>query len=202
VARDCIDKWIDKNRHKVASDMRKRRDEEERAKLAAQTIANVEEESEDEEVVDPDAVTLKVRIEGKKKIHEVAMTANNTLGMIFEKLPSTLVDDEDFQIVCAAKRLMIKFVTPKPCHKVCDHSGLVPSASIVLKVGNQEKVESSSNFKERIITQKSLKKGSHSMHSIGIYAKDDNLRGNLVDGGGGVMYEQEVTDDEEEGKKS
>ena len=40
------------------------------------------------------------------------------------------------------------------------------------------------------------------MHSIGIYAKDDNVKGNLVDGGGGVMYEQEVTDDEEEGAEN
>lgn len=200
VARDCIDKWIDKNRHKVASDMRKRRDEEERAKLAAQTAAIVEDESEDENIVDPDAVTLKVRIEGKKKVHEVAMNANDTLGMIFEKLPSTLAAGEDFQIVCAAKKLMIKSGDTKSLSQSLRSLGLVPSASLVLKIGNQEKVESPSTFKERgVAAQKSLKKGSHSMHSIGIYAKDDNLRGNLVDGGGGVMYEQEVTDDEEDG---
>ncbi|KAI2494179.1 thioredoxin [Fragilaria crotonensis] len=28
VARDCVDKWIDKNRHTVAADLRKRKDEE------------------------------------------------------------------------------------------------------------------------------------------------------------------------------
>jgi hypothetical protein len=37
------------------------------------------------------------------------------------------------------------------------------------------------------------------MHSIGVYAKDDNNKGEHIDGGGGVTYEQDVTDDEGEG---
>ena len=42
------------------------------------------------------------------------------------------------------------------------------------------------------------KKGEHTMHSIGVYAKDDNAKGELIDGGGGVWYEHDVSDDEKE----
>ena len=51
--------------------------------------------------------------------------------------------------------------------------------------------------------KKNLKKGSHTMQSIGIYAKDDNNKAELIDGGGGVWYEHDVSDDEgEEEEKS
>jgi hypothetical protein len=36
------------------------------------------------------------------------------------------------------------------------------------------------------------------MQSVGIYGKDDNAKGELIDGGGGTLYEHDVTDDEEE----
>ena len=34
------------------------------------------------------------------------------------------------------------------------------------------------------------------MQSIGVYAKDDNNKAELIDGGGGVWYEHDVSDDE------
>jgi len=36
------------------------------------------------------------------------------------------------------------------------------------------------------------------MQSVGIYSKDDDAKAELIDGGGGVWYEHDVTDDEEE----
>ena len=40
------------------------------------------------------------------------------------------------------------------------------------------------------------------MASVGIYSKDDNAKGELIDGGGGVWYEHDVTsDDEGEGEQ-
>mmetsp|Transcript_27415 Transcript_27415/g.40477 ORF Transcript_27415/g.40477 Transcript_27415/m.40477 type:complete len:615 (-) Transcript_27415:665-2509(-) len=80
VARDCIDKWIDKNRHKVAVANRKRKDEAARSKLVAEgsNISGSKEEDNEEEI-DPDAVVLKVRLEGKKKIHELEMRADDPL---------------------------------------------------------------------------------------------------------------------------
>jgi hypothetical protein len=36
------------------------------------------------------------------------------------------------------------------------------------------------------------------MQSVGIYGKDDNSKGELFDGGCGVLYEQVVSNDEEE----
>jgi thioredoxin len=204
VARDCIDKWIDKNRHKVAADLRKRKDEEDRMKLATLTAAVVDKEAEgdEEEDVNPDAVALKVRFEGKKKMHEIEMHADDLLSMIFDKLPIVLAAGEEFQITCVAKKLIVKSTDSDKFAQSLRSLGLAPTAAIVIKIGSQEKAESSSNLKERVAAQKRIKKGSHSMHSIGIYAKDDNVKGNLVDGGGGVMYEQEVTDDEEEGTEN
>ena len=36
------------------------------------------------------------------------------------------------------------------------------------------------------------------MQSIGVYSTEDNAKGELIDGGGGTWYEQDVSDDEEE----
>jgi thioredoxin len=204
VARDCIDKWLNTNRHKVAADMRKRKDEEARVKLAAEAELagdDEEEEEEEEEDVDPDAVTLKVRVEGKKKINEVQMHADDSLSMVIEGI-SSAEEGEDFQITCVAKKLMVKSGDTKTLSQSLRSLGLTPTATLVVKIGNQEKTESTSNLKERVAAQKNVKKGSHSMHSIGVYAKNDNLKGELIDGGGGVMYEQDVTDDEDEGAEN
>merc|ERR1712157_164354 len=77
--------------------------------------------------------------------------------------------------------------------------GLTPAASLVIKIDSIEKQESkTSSLKERVSAQKTLKKGSHTMQSIGVYAKDDNAKGEVIDGGGGVLYEQDVTDDDDE----
>ena len=43
---------------------------------------------------------------------------------------------------------------------------------------------------------------AHTMQSIGIYAKDDNNKAELIDGGGGVWYEHDVSDDEGEGEET
>ena len=73
----------------------------------------------------------------------------------------------------------------------------MPSASIVLRVGSRESAPETS-LKDRAAEKQARKKGSHTMQSIGVYAKDDNNKGELIDGGGGVWYEQDVTDDEAE----
>jgi hypothetical protein len=76
---------------------------------------------------------------------------------------------------------------------------LMPAAAIVVKVGAGNAATDASSLKDRA-AEKKRKKGSHTMQSIGIYAKDDNNKGELVDGGGGTCYEQDVSDDEEEAK--
>lgn len=40
------------------------------------------------------------------------------------------------------------------------------------------------------------------MQSIGVYAKDDNNKAELIDGGGGVWYEHDISDDEDEGDEN
>jgi len=78
---------------------------------------------------------------------------------------------------------------------------LIPKASLVIKFTSADTEErSSGNLRERAAKQKK-KKGAHTMQSIGVYSKDDNVKGNIVDGGGGTCYEQDVTDDEEEQPK-
>jgi hypothetical protein len=49
-----------------------------------------------------------------------------------------------------------------------------------------------------VALKKKKKKGSYNMQSIGLCAKDDNAKGELIDGGGGTLYEQDVTDDEQD----
>ncbi|KAI2494178.1 thioredoxin [Fragilaria crotonensis] len=135
-------------------------------------------------------------------MHSIEMHADDSLGMIIGKLPVTINDGEEFQITSVAKKLIVKSVERDKLALSLRSLGLTPTAAIVVKIGSQAKTESPSSLKDRVAANKNLKKGSHSMHSIGLYAKDDNVKGNLVDGGGGVMYEQEVTDDEDEGAEN
>jgi len=198
VSRDCIDKWIDRNRQKIAAAARKRRDDLERQRLAEEAAeASDEEEEEEEEIeVDPDAVSIKLRIEGKKKVHEFDFRADDPLSRIVDSLPVD-VEGEDVQLTCVAKRLVVKSSDATAMGKSLRDHGLVPAASIVVKIGDGSRSEGS-DLKERAAAQKSKKKGSHTMQSVGIYSKDDNAKSELIDGGGGVWYEHDVTDDEAE----
>ena len=198
VSRDCIDKWIDRNRQQIAAAARKRRDDIERQRLAEEAAEASDEEEDEEEIeVDPDAVSIKLRIEGKKKVHELDLRADDPLSLIIDSLPID-VEGEDVQLTCAAKRLVVKSSDAASMGKSLRDHGLVPAASIVVKIGEGSQSGRNSSLKERAAAQKSKKKGSHTMQSVGIYGKDDNAKGELIDGGGGVWYEQDVTDDEAE----
>ena len=200
IARDSIDKWVDRNRHTLAAAARKRKDEEERTRLAAEAAANpvTADEDEEEEETDPNAVVLKVRLEGKKKIHELNLQADDTLDAVLEALSVDSEDGENVQIVCAAKRMIVKASDDAAMGMSLRELSLFPAASIVVKTGSVDRTTSSS-LKDRAATPKK-KMGSHTMQSVGIYGKDDNAKGELVDGGGGTLYEQDVTDDEDEGE--
>lgn len=194
VARDCIDNWLDKSRYEVAKATRKRKDEEARAQLQLDVD---EEESEEEEVeeVDPNACKLKIRMEGKKKVHEVELHADYPLSAVLDNLPVDVGDDEDVQITCVAKRLVIKSRSDERMDKSFRDLGLSPAAALVVTVGEKAKADASTLSKRA--SQKKKKKGSHTMQSVGIYAKDDNAKAELIDGGGGVWYEHDVSSDDE-----
>jgi thioredoxin len=205
VAKNCIDKWIDTTRYDVAKAARRRQDEEDRQKLLAERAAagdvDDESEEEEEEEVDPNACTLKLRMDGKKKVHSIELQAGDPLSVVLDQLPEPIPEGREVQITCVAKRLVVKSSDTSIMSKSLLELGLAPTAAIVVKVGAREKEDSSSGrLSERAAAQKKKKKktGSHSMHSIGVYAQDDNAKGELVDGGGGTWYEQDVTDDEEE----
>jgi hypothetical protein len=201
VARDCIDKWIDNNRYNIGKAARKRKDEDEKARLHAEGAFDVEEEDSDdepEEEVDPNVCSLKLRLTGKKKVHDVILQADEPLKAILKSLPVSVKDDDEVQITCIAKRLVIKSLQDKRMKSSLRELGLMPAASIVVSVSTgAEKEAGTSTLSERAAVQKK-KKGTHTMQSVGIYSKDDNLKGELIDGGGGTWYEQDVTDDEEE----
>lgn len=202
VARDCIDKWISEKRYEVAKATRRRQDEEARKKFLAEQLEKNNDEEEDEEeeevAVDPNLCTLKLRIEGKKKVHSFDFHAEDPLSSILSKIPLAVDSQsgQDVQITCVAKKLVVKSSDSASMSRSLRSLGLVPSASIVLSILSEKK--EASNLSERASSKKKKKKGSHTMQTVGIYAKDDHLKGELVDGGGGVLYEQDVTDDEEE----
>eukprot|EP01083_Nonionella_stella_P087104 242182_1 len=201
VARDTIDKWIDMNRRAIATALRKKQDEVARLKLLdeAEEVDSDDEGSDDEPEVDPNECNLKLRIEGKKKIHDVKLSADDTLEDLINNLPVAVPEDEEITIICMARRLNVKSSNEEAMGKTLRESKLMPTASIVIKIGSGATQAGGSNsMKERAAARKSKTK-THTMQSIGIYAKDDNAKGELIDGGGGVWYEQDVTDDEEEG---
>jgi thioredoxin 1 len=220
IARDAIDKWIDRTRYEVAREARRRRDEEDRVRVQAELAAAKEQEKtkataeEAVEELDPNACLLKFRIDGKKKIHEASLNADDALSSILTLLPEDAraedqVDGE-IQIICVAKRLVVKSTDTDALQRSLRDYGLVPTASLVIKLPtgpkssvNDERDDEtpaeatkSSKLAERAAAKKKLKKGTHTMQSIGIYSTEDNAKGELIDGGGGTWYEQDVSDDE------
>lgn len=187
VARDCIDKWIDKNRYEIAKAARLKRDELERARLAAEAELEDDddsEEEEEEEEIDPDACTIRLRIDGKRKVHDLAMRADDTLSDLVDKLPSGMPAGEEVQITCTARRLIVKSSDTDVMNKTLRELKLMPSASVVVKIGSGSSGTSSSSLAERAKARQERKKGEHTMASVGIYSKDDNAKGELIDGGG------------------
>lgn len=204
IARDAIDKWVDKMRYDVAKAARKRRDEEDKkfvqAQLAAKAAAEGEmEEEESEDKIDPNECRLKLRIEGKNKVHDIVFHADDSLNTVLQKASGLLGDEEDVQITCVAKRLVVKSSDTAAMEKTLRDYKLLPNAALVFKTSSSPVASSTSasSFAERA-ARKRKKSGSHTMQSVGIYSKDDNAKGELIDGGGGVLYEHDVTDDEEE----
>ena len=201
VARDEIDKWIDQSRYEIAKAARKRKDEEDRARLEAEGHFDKVEEEEaevEEKVVDLDSCQLKVRMEGKKKVHEMSFSADDPVKSILDQLPSKPSDGEEVQITCVAKRLVLKSSEEGSFKKTFRELGLSPSAAVVVSVGGPKTKEVSTTKLAEKAALKKRKKGSHTMQSVGIYSKDDNAKAELIDGGGGVWYEHDVSDDEEE----
>ncbi len=203
VARDCIDKWVDQNRYNIAASARKRKDEVERARLAAEAeeaaknqLDEEEDESEEEEV-DPNLCMIKYRIEGKKKLHSVDMDGDDTLAALVEKLE--IDDGESVQFTCAAKRLIVKSTDEEKMSKTLKELRLMPTASIVIKIGEGK---SSGVTKGSLAERNSAKKkktGSHSMHSIGLYSSADGDKAETFESGG-VLYDHVLSDDEDEGE--
>jgi hypothetical protein len=204
IARDCIDKWLQKNRSEMAAAARKRKDEADRVIVQAEMEAAGEQEDvveeEEEEYVDPTACSLKLRLDGKKKVHDVVLNENDPLSSILKALQVDASNEEEVQITCVAKRLVVKSSNEAQMKMSLKEHGLMPSAAVVVKVGGPGASSSSSGLKERA-AEKKKKKGSHTMQSVGIYSKDDNNKAELIDGGGGTWYEQDVSDDEEESKE-
>lgn len=199
VARDTIDKWIDLNRRAIATALRKKQDEEARQKLLdeAEEIDDDEESEDETPQIDPNACNLKLRIEGKKKMHDLSLSADDTLESIIKNLPASVNDGEEVTIMCTARRLTVKSSDNEAMKKTLRESRLSPSASIVVKIGSgAQRSSDTSSLKERAAARKQKSK-TNTMQSTGIYAKDDNAKGELIDGGGGVWYEHDVTTDDE-----
>eukprot|EP00536_Pseudo-nitzschia_multiseries_P001826 jgi/Psemu1/235101/estExt_Genewise1.C_230182 len=200
VARDTIDKWIQKNQKEMAAAARKRQDELDRANLVFEEEEEEDDESEEVEEIDPTLCQLKLRMDGKNKIHDVVLHQDDPLTKVLDELNISMEEDE-VQITCVAKRLVVKSRDKTAMEKTLGEHGLMPAANIVVKVGVANKADTSS-MKERVADKKIRKTGSHTMQSIGIYAKDDNNKAELIDGGGGVWYEHDISDTEDEGEEN
>ncbi|KAL7541281.1 hypothetical protein ACHAXR_010771 [Thalassiosira sp. AJA248-18] len=206
VGRDCIDKWIDTNRYHIAAAGRKRKDEMERVRLAAEAeeaarnyVEEEESEEESEDEVDPNLCELKLRLEGKKKVHDIEMDANDSLGTLLGKLPFPVEDGETVQFTCVAKRLIVKSTDTTQMSKTLSQLRLMPAASIVVKIGegNKKGDVTKGSLAERAASKGKKSTGSHSMHSIGLYAKDDGNKAESFESGG-VLYDHVLSDDEDE----
>jgi len=208
--RNTIDRWIDKNRYQIAAEGRKRKDELNRAKLAAEAeeaarnqVDESEEESEEEEAEESNGCNLKLRLEGKKKIYDIKIEdgTEDTLSSLLEKLPFDVDDGEIVQFTCVAKRLIVKSTDDIQMSKTLAELKLMPSASLVVKIGDgNDTATTKGSLAERAAAAKKKSTGSHSMHSIGLYAKDDNNKAETFESGG-VLYDHVLSDDEDENEE-
>ena len=200
IARDSIEKWTSQKRYELAKAARARKDEEERAKLDLSSLEEEEEEEEEEAEVDPNACALKVRVDGKKKIHELDMHIDDPLSSVLERL--SIISDQEAHLTCVAKKLVVKSTDAEAMAKSLKDHGLAPSAMLVVRIAREKEGESGPSLAERASASKKLSRGSHTMQSVGIYAKDDNNKAELIDGGGGVWYEHDVSEDEEDAEET
>jgi len=205
VVKETIDRWRNKNAREIASAERREKDRVARERLLAEAEeveSDAEEEEEEVSTIDPNVCRLKLRVEGKNKVHAVTLHADDPLSSVLTAVPSLSVpQDVEVRITCTARRLTVLSSTPEMSMSLREH-GLTPAASIVVQIGGGIKGGAGeggrSSLQERAAARKSKKKGEHTMQSVGIYSKDDNLKGELIDGGGGTWYEQDVTSDEGE----
>ncbi len=157
-----------------------------------------DEVEEDVEEVDPLSCKLKLRLDGRRQVHEAVLHRDDPLSKVLEVLGIDAGDKNDVQLTCAAKRLVVKSCDEEAMAKTLGDYGLTPAAAIVVKIGSSSSSSSNSSSLKDRAADKKRKKGSHTMQSIGIYSKDDNNKAELIDGGGGVWYEHDVSDDEAE----
>ena len=207
--RNTIDRWIDKNRYQIAAASRKRKDELNRAKLAAEAeeaaknkVEESEEESDEEEAEESNECNLKLRLEGKKKIYDIKIEDGtvDTLRSLLEKLPFDVEEGETVQFTCVAKRLIVKSTDDTQMSKTLAELKLMPSASLVVKIGDGSDTATTKGSLAERAASKKKKTGSHSMHSIGLYAKDDNNKAETFESGG-VLYDHVLSDDEDENEE-
>lgn len=202
IARDSIDKWIDRHRRDIAAAERKRVDESFREKLAEENTLNFHDISNDEGIqptnTENSMVNIHIRIEGKKKVYSIKVPLNDPLSSILHLSPLVEIDTTNITITCTGKKLTINSNDFKIMEKSFRDLNLYPNAILVIKAGNNERLGTTSTLKQRAKIRSNLKRGEHTMQSIGIYAKDDGAKGELIDGGGGVWYEHDVSDDEDD----
>jgi thiol-disulfide isomerase/thioredoxin len=217
IGRDSISKWLEKHRGSgIAPYTSLKRIQETTNEISSLTTLSQHEEpdlrqrqvSTGSTATTTSTTTLvKYRFEGKNKVHEAHVNVHTSLKDFIHRY---CLDDaalsyklDDVQITCISKRLIIKLSDHNGSMDKSFHDhGLYPSAQLVVKLVSVEDTKKSSNnnhnLKERA-TKRKKKRGSHTMQSVGIYAKDDNNKAELIDGGGGVWYEHDVSDDELEG---
>ena len=125
------------------------------------------------------------------------MPLEDPLSSIIHLSPLVEVDTSNITITCTGKKLAVNSNDLKMMGKSFRHLHLYPSVNLVINTGNNERLSTTSKLKERAELRRNLKRGEHTMQSIGIYAKDNGANVELIDGGGGVWYEHDVSNDED-----
>jgi len=187
-----------------------------------------EEEGEKERNDDPNLCSIRLRIQqqqSKKKpitieyqLDPDKTTLSSIIPMILSAINQNNDDPPEIRFVCTSKKLLLSSTNPSHVSKIQEKSlrdlGFMPSISLVANIipsgdtiSNKEETDTTKTKAEMLkarrnkqSTKRNKGSGSHTMQSIGIYSKDDNAKSELIDGGGGVWYEHDVSDDDDENK--
>ena len=137
---------------------------------------------------------VKFRRIGGKKVETLEVAKEGTMEEFVEG--ATEGDTEGVEVTCVNKKRIIE---REDWGMTMEELDLLPGCSLVLNREVEEEEGGGAGKKAGGGggARRKIKKGSHTMASVGIYSTRDNMKGELIDGGGGTVYEQ-VTESEDE----